>query len=880
VWGPSALNERYDYWQAGTHVDCARKGSPLVPDQVTSAVGLTTVEARSRLTEQGANAVPTQRRVRLIKRIGNQLKDPLLLLLIAAVVLTVSVGDFTDAVVIAMVIIVNTTVGVIQEVRADRAVTALATLSAPRARVIRDGRQTEIPAADVVPGDALVLAEGDLVAADAELMESAALLVDESSVTGESVPVDKVVRSVDRAADDHVAAGTVVVRGRGVATVTATGASSTVGRMAALLDAGPQLTPLQRRLRRLSRVLAIIVATLCVAVAIIGLIRGEPLELMIITAISLAVAAVPESLPTVITLSLALGARRMAAKHAIVRRLPAVETLGSVSVIATDKTGTITEGRMVAQRVWTAIGEAAIGGTGYSLEGDVVNDIGGLRARDVTDLSVLMKAAVLCTDAKIIPPDSEHPEGQVLGDPTEAALLVAAEKFGLEHAALVEAFPRVDEFPFDSLRKRMTTVHRQPTGYRVICKGAPEFLLHSDVVSAEAAVLQAALAMAHEYAGRGLRVLAVAAAESPRRPASAAAAESNLQLLGLVGIADPAKASASGTIAAFRTAGITPILITGDHPATAGAIATQVGIATAPDQVVDGRLIGPGDQDQLLHSPVVARATPEQKVAIIDARRAAGEIVAMTGDGVNDGPALRHSDIGVAMGRRGTEVARQAADLVLADDELGTMVTAISEGRRIYDNVRRFLLFGMSGGAAEIMVMLAGPFLGMALPLLPAQILWINLLTHGLTGVALGAEPTAEAVMRRPPRPPAESVLGAGLWKRILRIAVLITAVTLAVALWGLISGREWQTMAFLTLGTMQLSVAIALRARPRTWANPFLLMAVCSAWLLQLAAVYVPPLAGLLGTQPLPLGDLAVVTGISLLGYAGIRLDRKLHPR
>jgi Ca2+-transporting ATPase len=853
--------------------------SHIVPNQVASTVGLSTQEAHSRLTELGSNAVPIQHRVRLIRRVGNQLRDPLLLLLIAAVILTVSVGDLTDAIVIAMVIVVNTTVGVIQEVRADRAVTALATLSAPRARVIRDGRQEEIAAADVVPGDALVLAEGDLVAADGELVESAALLVDESSVTGESVPVDKAVRSIDRVTDDHVAAGTVVVRGRGVATVTATGATSAVGRMAALLDAGPQLTPLQRRLRGLSRVLAIIVAILCVAVGIIGLIRGEPLELMIVTALSLAVAAVPESLPTVITLSLALGARRMAAKHAIVRRLPAVETLGSVSVIATDKTGTITEGRMVAERVWTPAGEAAIDGTHYSLDG-VVSDGGPVQVRDDTDLPAILKAAAMCTDAKVLPPDSEHPEGQVLGDPTEAALIIAAEKLGMQHAALIKAFPRVDEFPFDSLRKRMTTVHRQPPGYLVICKGAPEFLLHSDVVSTEAAVLQTALARAHEYAGLGLRVLAVAAGESKHRPASAAEAESNLRLLGLIGIADPAKTSAPGTIAAFRTAGITPILITGDHQATAGAIAAQVGIATAPDQVVDGRLIGPDDQEQLLRSPVVARATPEQKVAIIDARRAAGEIVAMTGDGVNDGPALRHSDIGVAMGRRGTEVARQAADLVLADDELSTMVTAISEGRRIYDNVRRFLLFGMSGGAAEIMVMLAGPFLGMALPLLPAQILWINLLTHGLTGVALGAEPPAEAVMRRPPRPPAESVLGAGLWKRILRIAVLITAVTLVVALWGLISGREWQTMAFLTLGAMQLSVALALRARPRTWANPFLLVAVGSAWLLQLAAVYMPPLAELLGTRPLPLRDLAIVTAVSLLGYAGIRLDRKLHPR
>jgi Ca2+-transporting ATPase len=852
----------------------------MASNQATSTVGLSATEARSRLTELGPNAVVTPHRVRLIRRIGNQLRDPMILLLLAAVILTVSIGDFTDAAVIAMVMVVNTTVGVIQEVRADRAVTALANLSAPRARVIRDGRQQDIAAADVVPGDALVLAEGDLVAADGELVESAALLVDESSVTGESVPVEKAVKSADEVADNHLAAGTVVVRGRGLATVTATGADSTIGRMAALLDTGPQITPLQRRLRDLSRILAVIVAILCVVVAAIGLIRGEPLELMAVTAISLAVAAVPESLPAVITLSLALGARRMADRNAIVRELPAVEALGSVTVIATDKTGTITEGRMVVQRAWTPAGQAAIGGTGYGLEGDVVRNDHVVSAVNAADLSALLKAAALCTDATIQPPDSEHPEGLIMGDPTEAALITVAEKLGLQHAALVADSPRVDEFPFDSLRKRMTTVHRQPTGYLTVCKGAPEFLLHSDLVSTDNAMVQTALAKADEYARLGLRVLAVAAGESAHRPASATEAESNLQLLGLIGIADPAKPSARSTISAFRKAGITPILITGDHPATAGAIATEVGIAAGLDQVVDGRLVSPDDQDRLLLSTAVARATPEQKLAVIDARQRAGEIVAMTGDGVNDGPALRHADIGVAMGRRGTEVARQAADLVLADDELSTMVTAVSEGRRIYANVRRFLLFGMSGGAAEIMVMLTGPFLGMPLPLLPAQILWINLLTHGLTGVALGAEPADEAIMRRPPRPPGESVLGAGLWKRILRIAVLITAVTLAVALWGLMTGREWQTMAFLTLGTMQLSVALALRGRPGTWANPFLLAAVGAAWLLQLAAVYVSPLTTLLGTHPLPLRDLAVVAGLSVLGYAGIRLDRKLHPR
>ena len=385
-------------------------------------------------------------------------------------------------------------------------------------------------------------------------------------MTGESVPVEKDLKSADQEADAQLAAGTVVVRGRGVATVTATGPNSTIGRMAALLDTGPQVTPLQRRLRGLSRLLAVIVAILCVAVGVIGLIRGEPLELMVVTAISLAVAAVPESLPTVITLSLALGARRMAAHHAIVRQLPAVEALGSVSVIATDKTGTITEGRMVVRRVWTPQGEAVISGTGYGLDGEVIRDEGVVRASDATDLSALLHAAALCTDATVHPPDPEHPGGQVLGDPTEAALIVAAQKLGLRHTALVDASPRVAEFPFDSVRKRMTTVHRQPSGYLVVCKGAPEFLLHADVILAEDPAVRAASTKASEYASAGLRVLAVAVKESGDPPATAGEAESNLHLLGLVGIADPAKPSAPATIAAFRTAGITPILVTGDHP--------------------------------------------------------------------------------------------------------------------------------------------------------------------------------------------------------------------------------------------------------------------------------------------------------------------------
>jgi Ca2+-transporting ATPase len=373
-------------------------------------------------------------------------------------------------------------------------------------------------------------------------------------------------------------------------------------------------------------------------------------------------------------------------------------------------------------------------------------------------------------------------------------------------------------------------------------------------------------------------VLAVASGVRSDQPSSAADAEQGLQLLGLIAITDPPKVSAPSTIAAIKEAGVTPILITGDHPATANTIARDVGISSDSTSVVDGRRVA--DPSALLSAPVVARATPEQKVAIIKGRQRQGQIVAMTGDGVNDGPALRSADVGVAMGKRGTEVARQAADVVLADDELGTLVTAIAEGRRIYANIRRFLLFGMSGGAAEIIVMLVGPFAGMPLPLLPAQILWINLMTHGLVGVALGAEPAQEMIMQRPPRPSTETVLGAGLWKRILRIAVLLAAVTLAGAGWALITSGEWQTMVFLTLGLSQLGVALALRARPRTFVNPFLLVAIASAAVLQLCGVYLAPLARVLGTQPLTLEELGVALLLSLMGYVGIRLDRVVHPR
>ena len=786
---------------------------PATPTTAThglSSAGLSSVEAAARLDRVGPNRLPAQPRVPLWRRVAMQLRDPLVVVLLAAAALTVGTGDWTDAAVIALVIAVNTSVGVAQEVKADRAITALAALATPTARVVRDGVQHPVPAADVVPGDLLVLAEGDIVPADATVVHAAALLVDESALTGESVPVDK-------ATDTTVSAGTVVVRGRGRAVVTATGTASAMGRIAALMVTGSGLTPLQRRLVGVGRALAVAAVVLCAVVLVLGLVRGQPVQLMVITAISLVVAAVPESLPAVVTLALALGARRMAARNALVRRLPAVETLGSVTVIATDKTGTLTEGRMAVREVW-----AADGATG-------------------TDV---LAAAALCNDA-VLRPSGDGTGDVALGDPTETALLAAARAHGLDPAARL---PRLSEVPFDSARKRMTTVHRRPDGgVRVVCKGAPEAVLpltgHTDV-----------LARAEAMARRGYRVLAVAAADLAEVPDDP---DRELRLLGLVGMHDPARPSAAATIAACREAGITPVLITGDHPVTAHAIAAEVGISA--DQVF-------------------ARATPEQKLDIIQARRAAGDVVAMTGDGVNDGPALRRADIGVAMGRRGTEVARQAADLVLADDELATVVHAVEEGRRVYANIRRFLLYALAGGTAEIAVMLGGPFLGLALPLLPAQILWVNLLTHGLPGVALGSEPAPPGVMRQPPRPPAESVLGAGLWQQILRVGVVIAGVTLAVGVWGHATGRPWQSMAFFSLGATQLAVAIGSRARPGTRANPLLLVAVAGALALQFAGLYLPLLRDLLGTRPVALPDLLVICVLSSLGYAAVRLDRVVH--
>jgi Ca2+-transporting ATPase len=843
-----------------------------------AAVGLTSAEAAHRLARYGPNALPPEPRTPVLRRVLQQLRDPLIVVLLAAAALTIATGDLSDAAVILLVVTVNTVVGVVQEVRAEQAVTALSAMSAPTARVVRDGEERELPASEVVPGDLVLLAEGDIVPADGDIRSAATLMADESSLTGESVPVEKTPDG--EPGQRTVSSGTVVVRGHGSAVVTATGADSALGRIASLMGAAPGPTPLQRRLAGFGRVLAAGIVALSALVLALGLVRGQPTELMIVAAISLAVAAVPESLPAVVTLALALGARRMADRHAIVRRLPAVETLGSVTVIATDKTGTLTEGRMAAEQLWTPYGEAAVLGTGYEPHGRVVRDGTTVTADDAPDLAALLSTAVLCNDAALEPPRDDSDEWRALGDPTEAALLVAAARLGLDPARLRRALPRVAEIPFDSGRKRMTTVHRRPDGtVRVACKGAPEVLLRPDVLTDGPDLLARAADRADALARDGHRVLAVASADHEDGDDPPGTWESGLSLLGLIGILDPPRGASGPSIAACRQAGVVPVLITGDHPLTARAVAERLGIASREEEVTTGQHLRDGTAGELTGVRVYARTTPEQKLDIVQAWREAGQVVAMTGDGVNDGPALRQADIGVAMGRRGTEVARQAADLVLADDNPATIVSAVEEGRRVYANVRRFLLYGLAGGTAEILVMLLGPFLGFPLPLLPAQILWINLLTHGLPGVALGAEPVAPDAMRRAPRPPEESVLGAGLWPRILLMGTFLATVTLAAGVWAHETGRPWQSVIFLVLGATQLGMALGSRARPGTLTNPFLLVAVGVALALQVAGVWLPPLRDLLGTQPLEPVDLAIACALSGLGHVVMRLQARLWP-
>ncbi|MEU8233183.1 cation-transporting P-type ATPase [Actinoplanes sp. NPDC048967] len=824
----------------------------------TATRGLTSAEAAARLAGDGPNTVSAPAPRPLVARVGRQLADPLIALLLVAAVVTALLDDLPDTAVILLVVTVNTLIGVVQEVRADRAIAALDQLAAPTARVVRDGADQILPAARLVRGDLVRLEAGDIVPADLDLADGQRASFDESALTGESVPVH-------RRAGDEAGAGTVLTSGRATGLVVRTGAASSLGRISALVArTRPGPTPLQQRLAALGRVLGGTAVAVSAVVFALGVLAGEPVARMAITAVSLVVAAVPESLPAVVTLALALGARRMARTRAIPRRLHAVETLGSVTVIASDKTGTLTQNRMSVQQAVTADGTRyTVSGTGYSPDGEVRRDGEPVPATD--DLRDLARAGLLCNDAELIAPAGDRTDWTAAGDPMEAALVTLAARCRLDPASERTRVPRLAEHPFDQATRRMTTVHALSDGaFLVVSKGAPESLLDA---GPDSMLLDAAA----ELATDGLRVLAISAATVPTLPDPADPPA--LRVMGLVGIGDPLRDTARDTAAAFEAAGVRLVLITGDHPATAAAIGAQLGILAPGDPVARGDL-GPLTADDIDRARVYARIQPEQKLDIIAELQRRGDVVAMTGDGVNDAPALRRADIGVAMGG-GTEVARQAAELVLVDDNLGTVATAIGEGRRIYDNIRRFLRYALSGGIAELLVMLAGPFLGMPLPLLPGQLLWVNLLTHGIPGVAMGAEPAEAGVLRRRPRSPQESVLGDGLLRSVLLGGLCVAAVVLAAGVTAHQLDRPWQSVMFVVLGLAQLGVALAVRATPgpgtkRNWS---LLGAVAASAVLQIAGVLLAPLQSLLGTESLTLAELSACAAVSLVPGAALRL-------
>jgi Ca2+-transporting ATPase len=896
--------------------------------QADAVAGLTAAEAARRLAEYGPNTLTEQGRISPWRILWEQFTGIMVVILIIAAVFSLFLGDYQDTLVILAIVVLNALLGFQQEYRAEQALATLKKLAVPQVRARRDGQVCEIPAAELVPGDLVLLEAGNLVPADGRVLESANLRVQEATLTGESEPVEKDAHARPGAdlplGDRHnmVYLGTLATYGRGQIVVTGTGMQTELGRIAALLQTTDRLpTPLQQRLAQLGRGLAAAALALVAVMIGLGLLRGEDWQLLVLTAMSVAVAAVPEGLPAVVTIALALGAQRMLARQALIRKLPAVETLGSVTVICSDKTGTLTENRMTVTVLDVA-------GQRVDLSTPLEEDAPTLepdsrqpgRLREQPDLAWLLAGGALCNDAVLQPRPATPGEYQAVGDPTEGALVVVAARLGLDKTALDAAFPRVAECPFDSARKRMTTLHRLPAAippalgslagppdrawppapYLAVTKGAVDGLL---AVASHVWVAGQATRLTPEWreritaanaglAGRGMRILGVAFRPLAALPdvAEAGCVERDLIFVGLVGMIDPVRPEVYRAVATCRRAGIRPVMITGDHPLTARAIAQDLGIG-AGDQVLTGpdldRLTEPELAGQVARVAIYARVSPEHKLRIVQALQRQAQIVAMTGDGVNDAPALKQADIGVAMGITGTDVAKEAADMVLLDDNFATIVAAVEEGRVIYDNIRKFIQYILAGNIGELWVMLLAPVIGMPLPLLPLQILWINLVTDGLPALALGLEPAERSTMERPPHRPNESIFARGLGLRVLGLGLLTGAASLGVGFGYWATGQAgWQTMVFTTLTLAQMALALTLRSdrdslfRVGLLKNKPLLGAVALTVALQLALIYLPFLQGIFHTTPLAAGDLLLSLGLSALVLAVVEGEKWLRRR
>lgn len=855
--------------------------------------GLERAKAQRRLGKFGPNRIEAAKTVSALAIFLGQFASVVIWVLVSAAVVSATLGEIGDAIAIVAIVILNAIVGFIQEYRAEQAVAALARMTSPRARVIREGRAEVLAASDIVPGDLLLLEEGDLVAADARLVEVSALRTNEAALTGESMPVEK--RTGEIAEDTPLAErsnmifmGTSVVGGTGTALVVATAKRTEFGNIARLLETAESgRTPLQRQLDHAGKRLLLASLGIVIVVFILGLLRSVGVFELFLGAVSLAVAAIPEGLPAVVTVALSLGVGRMVRRNALVRRLHSVETLGCSTVICTDKTGTLTVGQMTARSLMTPATLFAVTGEGYSGNGAIFADGVKRSTTDDPELYRLLRAGVGCNEARLAEREGEP---YVVGDPTEGALLIAAAKAGLDRARVEAAMPKIAAIPFSSDRKRMTVLRRHGSAVIVLAKGAPEVILarcthiaYGDATremseSDRAKVLEANATMANE----ALRVIACAERIFDRHesvPESQDEIECNLAFLGLFGLQDPPRAEAREAVRKCKRAGIRVVMITGDHPDTARAIARELEILGNGDEVLAGaelsRLSDEDLAERIPRTAAYARVTAEDKLRIVRGWKNRGAVVAMTGDGVNDAPALKEAAIGIAMGITGTEVTKEAADVVITDDNFASIVAAIEEGRGIYDNIWKSLSYLVAGNVAELLVMLVSGIVGWPLALLPAQLLWINLMTDGFPALALATDPIEPEVLRRPPRKPESEIMDRGFFRFVMFRGALAASAALAGFIYELQMRGDIdaaRAFAFTVLVVEELLRSFSARSATRTiWeigllTNIRLFFVVAVSFLLQLIIVRTPLLEWVFDTRPLDTEQCLVAVGLGVV--------------
>jgi len=864
-----------------------KKAEEVIQETGSSSAGLSSEEALKRLGEFGPNEITEKKKRPRIMLFLDQFRDFMVLVLIAAAVISGIIGELSDTIAIVVIVLLDAVVGFVQEYRAEEAIAALRKMAASFATVMRDGKPQNVSESLLVPGDIVLLEAGRTVPADMRIIEAAELRAGEASLTGESMPVDKnsaALQDKDLSPGDKknmLFKGTFVASGRGIGVVIGTGMATELGKIAAMLQEAEEIkTPLQTRLASLGRKLALAVLVVCSFVLAVGILKGGPPMLMLLTAISLAVAAIPEALPAVITVSLALGARKLVAQHGLIRKLPAVEALGSVTYICTDKTGTLTLNRMTVEEIWV---DGAYAGEPRSGCPQNKGEPAG------PTLSLFYTALALSNDAGI------SADGAAVGDPTEFALYSTAREHGFDKSELEKLYVRVAELPFDSDRKCMTTVHTRPGGgFISFTKGASDIIIEKAAniltSSGPCPVDSVEIQRINEkMAEAGLRVLCMAVKEWDELPSeiSAEKFESGLTVLGLAGMWDPPRDGVMEAVAVCKAAGIRPVMITGDHPVTARVIAGRLGIiGDDAGALITGRQLDkmPPEEfgDRVEHIRVYARVAPAQKLMIVKGLQERGQLVAMTGDGVNDAPALKSADIGIAMGIAGTDVAKEAADMLLMDDNFSTIVTAVKEGRKIFDNIRKFIKYLLTTNSGEIWTLFLAPLAGLPVPLLPIQLLWINLVTDGLPALALSAEPPESDVMARPPRRPDESIFSRGLGAHVIWVGLLMGGVVLFVQTWSIRTGHaHWQTMVFSVLCLSQLGHVLAIRSERESLfktgllSNKYLLGAVGLTFALQATVVYAPWARPIFKTEALSLNELMVVLAASSVIFFAVEAEK-----